>query len=420
MSTELKIPGRIAFIVPRYAKSIGGGAETLLRELACAIVAQSDSHVEVWTTCAMDHRTWENQAPAGEEFDGKIKVTRFPVDPRDLEVFIRSEHQIQGGEPFSAEKQLAWLSSSVNSEQLYLHIQENGPKFDVLIFAPYLFATSFWGSLIYPERSVIVPCLHDEEYAYLDVFKAQFSKVRGLLCNAEPERQLVHSICAEFVPESKTAVVGMGFEPVERYESSSFASIEVDGVEIRKPYLLYSGRKEVGKNVDFLINCFEELPESMCSLVLIGAGSLDFRESLPAGVVDLGFVSEDDKKKLMANSMALCQPSTNESFSIVMMEAWQQGTPCLVNGACPVTRHHVSVSNGGLYFENSLEFKGVLRYLLDHLEVAAEMGENGARYVATEYDWSAVLQRFSAAMFKFGILPETQTSEPTPVKKVNN
>ena len=349
-----------------------------------------------------------------------IKVTRFPVDPRDLEVFIRSEHQIQGAEPFPVENQLAWLSSSVNSEQLYKHIHEHGSGFDVLIFAPYLFATSFWGSLIYPERSVIVPCLHDEEYAYLDVFKAQFSKVRGLLCNAEPERQLVHDICGDFVPESKTAVVGMGFEPVQEHDSSSFSRLEIDGREIPKPYLLYSGRKEVGKNVDFLINCFEELPQPLCSLVLIGAGSLDFRDTLPEGVIDLGFVSEDDKKKLMANSIALCQPSTNESFSIVMMEAWQQGTPCLVNGACPVTRHHVSVSNGGLYFENSLEFKGVVRYLLNNLDVAEQMGDNGKSYVATEYDWIAVLQRFSDAMIQFGVLSDTQDSQPSSERKINN
>lgn len=405
------LPARLAFILPRYAKSIGGGAETLARELAQALVAAVPSlEIEVWTTCALDHRTWANEAAAGIDFDGPIKVIRFPVDERDLEVFISSEHAIQKGDPFTAEQQLAWLAASVNSKELYEHIVRCGDSFDVLLFAPYLFATSFWGSLIYPEKSVLIPCLHDEAYAYLDIFRAQFGLVRGLVCNAVPEQKLLLDICQDVLTAERTAVVGMGFHPSPCYQRANARSISLGSTVLEQPYLLYSGRKESGKNVDWLIDCFEHAGDLKCSLVLVGAGSIDFRQELPQKVIDLGFVSEEEKLRLMANALALCQPSQNESFSIVMMEAWQQGTPCLVHADGAVTRDHVIRSGGGLYFQNAHELRGVVEFLLQNPESARALGAAGQKYVATEYSWDAVLGRFVAALQQFG-LANTTASE---------
>ncbi len=398
-----EILSSLAVVLPRYGASLGGGAETLVRDLVIELSRrQLIPRIEVWTTCAKDHRTWANEEQPGESRDGNILVRRFTVDDRDLEIFINSEHAIQDGTGLSVEGQLDWLSQSVNSRGLYQHIAAHGQEFDCILFAPYLFATSFWGSLIYPERSVLVPCLHDEPYAYLDVFHALFRRVRGMLFNAPAEQALAAQVYGLDDLDQRGAVVGMGFKPVPAMNSNSATDLVVGGREIDTPFLLYSGRKEVGKNVDLLITAFEHFrerfPEIELSLYLIGAGDLHFRETLPEGVTDLGFVTEEEKRLLMASALALCQPSVNESFSIVLMECWQYNTPVIVHGACAVTSEHVRTSGGGLYFENPEEFALVVRTLVRDTELRKRMGKAGARYVAETYSWEAVLQRFEGAV----------------------
>lgn len=392
---------RLAVVLPRYGASLGGGAETLVRELALhALASGLAGEVEVWTTCAMDHRTWANFLPPGETRDGEVLVRRFPVDERDLEVFIRSEMKIHQRVPLTADEQFAWLGASVNSAALYDHIARYGRDFDAILFAPYLFATSFWGALIYPERSLIVPCLHDEPYAYQSVFQACFERVAGVLFNAPPEGDLAKRIYRLDSLDEKGTVVGMGFEPFEEQD--------VTAVRPRtNPYLLYSGRKEQGKNLDLLFAHFGEYrarhPESELELVVIGSGDINFCEKLPQGIIDLGFVSEADKHALMKNAVALCQPSVNESFSIVMMEAWQMGTPSIVHARCPVTVHHVVASGGGLYFDSADEFCKVADLLYCDSELRNTLGQGGRDYVATVYCWDAVLDRFAEGLQRAGL-----------------
>ena len=54
---------------------------------------------------------------------------------------------------------------------------------------------------------------------------------------------------------------------------------------------------------------------------------------------DLGFVDIQDKYDITAAATLLCQPSKNESFSIVIMESSLCGRPVLVHEACEVTKH---------------------------------------------------------------------------------
>ncbi len=391
----------IAVVLPRYGSELGGGAETLTRSLILAIRDHDKKHnvdrkIEVWTTCAKDHRTWDNFYKEEVVSEDGFTVRRFRVDERDLEVFINSEHAIAAAKPLTVDEQLNWLASGVNSLSLYQHIVEHGKNFDCLLFAPYLFSTTFWGSLIYPEKSVIIPCLHNEAYAYLDVFRVLFQKVRGLIFNANAEQELAAQLYGAASINDKGAVVGMGFVPpaIPTKNSSEYAGTK---------YVLYSGRKEQGKNLDLIINWFEKLKSDIpeLKLLLIGSGEINFRKDLPIGVEDLGFVSAEDKYLLMRDALVLCQPSVNESFSIVLMEAWQLGTPVIVHTQCAVTREHVVNSNGGLHFKNYEEFASAIKYLYENPELAKQMGQEGKSYVESMYSWDAVLNRLDLSFKKF-------------------
>ena len=243
---------------------------------------------------------------------------------------------------------------------------------------------------------MLIPCLHDEHYAYQPVFKVLFERVGGLVFNAQPEKELALKLYGTAGLEEKSAVVGMGFDAPQALAGGR-AILE----RAKAPYLLYSGRKEQGKNLDLLLDYFAKSALPGVELILIGSGKVDFLDRLPEGVRDLGFVSEEEKQALMQNALALVQPSTNESFSIVLMEAWLQGAPAIVNGLCPVTRFHAVESGGGLFFENAAEFKAVVEQLRDSAALRRQLAVCGKRYVEEQYSWPAVTRRMSEALRKF-------------------
>ena len=89
----------------------------------------------------------------------------------------------------------------------------------------------------------------------------------------------------------------------------------------------------------------------------------------------------------------LCQPSKNESFSLVIIESWVAGRPVIVNGDCAVTKNFAVSSSGGLYFDNYYEFEGCVDYIMENKDIAAVMGENGRKYVLDHFDWRVIVDK---------------------------
>ena len=195
----------------------------------------------------------------------------------------------------------------------------------------------------------------------------------------------------------------MGFEPYSSERLSGISPYFCTDF----PYLLYLGRKETGKGVQVLIDHFLALknscPETAAlKLVICGGGrfsDLNRPEALSnPDIIDLQHVSESEKRALLRHATCLVQPSVNESFSIVIMEAWLLEVPVVVNAACPVTRSHALDSGGGLYFDSQEDFCRVVLELVENKNLRKELGCSGRHYVETEYNWEAVLARFDAVM----------------------
>jgi glycosyltransferase involved in cell wall biosynthesis len=130
----------------------------------------------------------------------------------------------------------------------------------------------------------------------------------------------------------------------------------------------------------------------------MGAGDVRVPPSVSHLVIDAGRVSEQAKWDGYAAASVFCQPSVNESLSIVLLESWLAGTPALVNRNCDVTREHVSRSGGGLAFDGYDEFAESLLLLLSDSVQAERAGREGRAYVETEYNWDSVLQRLFDAL----------------------
>ncbi len=379
---------RVAFVVPRYGDGIVGGAETLTRGLA-EHLAVTGTPVEVLTTCARDHLTWKNALPSGVSTENGVTVRRFPVKPRNERRFDWLQKRILMGGRLGLEEELRWAEESVSSPELYAHLVRHGAAHDVVCFAPYLFGTTLWGVQLVPERAALIPCLHDEPFAYLDVVRAVFAACRGFIFNSAPEAALAQKLYG--IGDRPAGVVGLGFDPPPPVDPEAFRLRH----RLEGPLLFYLGRKEAGKNVHLLIEYvrrYRETHRRDLTLVLAGDGPV----SVPPGtegIRDLGYLSPPDKAAAYAAATVLCQPSLNESFSIVLMEAWLAGTPVLVHARCPVTTHHVFASDGGLGFGDFYEFAEALARLLEDAPLRAKLAAQGRAYVETEYAWPAVTAR---------------------------
>lgn len=391
---------RIALTVPRFEINHAGGAEVLAKALASKL-KEAGYDIEILTTCARDHFTWENFYEPGEyEIDG-LKVRRFPTaEGRDTETFLALQDKIVHFEEIALDQEKTWISEGVTSEELFSYLDENRDKYDVFLFIPYLFGTTYWGAQIVQKKAVLIPCLHDEPYARLRIFQELFDNVKGLALNTSPEMDLAKRLFD--VPDYKIAKVGMGFSPAPEYEPGRFRERH----KLDSPFIFYAGRREGGKNTDLLVEMFRAYKRNNkndVKLVLCGSGEVQLEPADNKHIFDLGFLPEQEKHDAYAASLAFCTPSTNESLSIVLMESWLAGRPAMVHAGCDVTRDHCVKSNGGLFFGNYYEFEEVLNFLLVNEEAATKMGHSGRTYVHLYFNWPRVLNNFRSALKKFGL-----------------
>jgi hypothetical protein len=179
---------RIAFVCPRFSEQgTVGGAETLLKKLA-EHAAAAGRKVTFLTTCAESHFTWKNTLPPGHRRIGSLDVHYFPVDDRDVGAFTQIQQAICNYGHYTPADEETWARNSVNSEALYQHLREHGADYDRIVMGPYLFGLIIAASRIHPEKTLLVPCLHDEPFATLGVVKKMFESVRGCMFNTEPGR----------------------------------------------------------------------------------------------------------------------------------------------------------------------------------------------------------------------------------------
>ncbi len=387
--------GRLGFVPARYGDGVVGGAEAALREMAHGLVGRGWD-VEILTTCAADHFTWENVfEPGVSETDDGVIVRRFPAvvsTPRRERAEFNAA--IAAGAPLRLADQERWVNDDVRVPDLFHHLLDEAADYRALVFAPYLFWPTYACGQIAPGRTILMPCLHDEPEAYLDLYQPLFSGSRGIWFLSDPERDLARRIHARLAPHE---VVGSGVHVPDRYDPDGFRRRH--GID--DPFLLFAGRREGGKNWERLLEMFEAAVLSASlpfMLVTIGHGEVIAPPAIADRVIDLGFLPDAERDDAFAAAAAYIQPSGYESFSRTIMEAWLAGTPVIATGAAEVNRWHCERSRAGLVYDDELEFEECLRFLTEAPETARKIAASGRAYVLDNYRWPAVLDRVEATI----------------------
>lgn len=384
---------KLAFIAPFYGPDASGGAEAECRQTAHHL-AEAGHEVEVWTTCARDlvHGWTFNWHSEGCAFDGNVTVRRFRALTHQMAAFGRLHERLLNRGPLTNEEERQFFALFCNAPDLYRHIDQHAKNMDWLLFIPYLFGTSIFGTQLHPQKSILIPCLHDEAYARTTSVRDMFDRCARTVFHTQAEMDLAAALFPAFQPE-KAYCIGEGVDQDFESDATRFR----DRFNIHTPFLLYAGRKDASKNLDWLVQAFlrfKEQDERGVQLICIGPGELSVPGSDHPAIQDLGFVSRQDKYDAYDAAWILCQPSLNESFSLVIMEAWSRGTPCLVHGDCAVTREHAIRSGGGLYPSTPAEFTGCLLRLQSDPALAAALGEAGKFYVRKNFHWNHIITQF--------------------------
>lgn len=382
----------LAFVVPWFGDEVRGGAELQGWETAREL-ARRGVRVEILTTCSRSflHRWDENHHPPGvSERDG-VLVRRFRVDPRDEGSFAAANVALLGGEGATEARERDFVRHNINSAELYRHIADTADR-SLFVFTPYLYGTTLAGAAVRPDRSLLIPCLHDEPYAYFGVTCRTFLGVRGSLFFTPEEAAVARRACGA---EPPGRVTGGGIDTHLRGDAGRFRAV----VGVDDPYLLYVGRLDRGKNTHVAMAYAGEWARRRGGgkLVLVGRGPLEIPAAEPA-LVAAGVVDEQGKMDACAGALALVQPSVNESFSRVVMEAWLNEVPVLVHAGCPVTVGHCRRAGGGLWFRDFLEFAEVAELLAGDDALRRRLGAAGRRYVLAECSWDTVCERIVRAV----------------------
>lgn len=384
----MKSTRKIIFVIPWYGKDATGGAELQCRTLAEHLKGVG-LDIEIFTTCSRQFNSaWINDFKLGKYQEDGLLVHRFRVDQRDSSLFGYLNDRILSTGRIKEDEELSFFQNSINSKDMMDAIAKDSES--LFVFIPYLYGTTIFGCQIHPERSIMIPCLHDENYTKMSLVKKVLSHVRAIAFNSSSERDFALSLLRN-LPYNE--ILGEGIDPVSKYD-------DLDSFKQKfnlKDFILCAGRKESGKNTPLLVEYFVKFLQrnnTDLKLVLTGKGQMDMLAPYSKNIVDV-FLTKDDLSRAYSTASILCLPSTNESFSRVIMESWLHKTPVLVNGNCAVTKEFCLRSNGGLYFDNYDEFESCVKFYLENPEIRKKLGENGESFVRQNFNWEKVIQDYT-------------------------
>lgn len=383
---ELDRSGTIAFAPARFGPNLLGGAEVVMEKMARGLIDRGWK-VEILTTCAMDHFTWENVFPAGMSAEDGLVIRRFPTVFEDLPERKVHEQAILAGNRLTIEDQQRWINGGMRVPELYHYLLDHSDKYRAIVFGPYMFWTAFAASQVAPDRSFLWTCLHDEAFAYLELFQPMMTGIAGLLMQTRPEHELAHQI---FSPLAPHAEVGCGVEVPEKYDVEGFR----ERYGINGPFLLYAGRREGAKGWDELLDALNGIHSRSSlpfSLVTMGGGDVNAPREIADRVIDLGFLPDEERDNAFAAADAYIQPSRYEAFSRTIMEAWLAGTVVIGNAGSSVVKWHCERSGAGLVYDDEFELQQCLSFVAENPEGANAMAKSGRDYVLSNYTWETVL-----------------------------
>jgi 1,2-diacylglycerol 3-alpha-glucosyltransferase len=222
--------------------------------------------------------------------------------------------------------------------------------------------------------------------------RSQCDDVQGLIAPSEPMRDVL----LEYGVTTPIHVLPTGLA-ADRFvagEGNRFRA--QSGLPLDRPLMTYIGRVAHEKNIDFLIQVFTKVRESVPRAMLVIAGEGPARQSLRQRVASLKLESDVFFAGYLDRNTALldCYAAANvfafasrtETQGLVLLEAMAQGAP-VVSTAELGTRSILKPGSGALIVEEKRdEFAAAVVRVLQDEKLQKDLGERGRVYAKT---WSS-------------------------------
>ena len=163
-----------------------------------------------------------------------------------------------------------------------------------------------------------------------------------------------------------------------------------------RPYFLFVGRLERIKGLNDVIPAFAKYLDA--DLLIAGSGEHGQELRNLAGdnprVHFLGRINPDKLRRYYRHALALIVPSICfETFGIILIEAFQNGTPVLARRTGPFPEI-VNQASAGLLFDDAVELLQAMRCVQYNLDLRDDLIRNGRESFSTYWSEDAVLPAY--------------------------
>jgi glycosyltransferase involved in cell wall biosynthesis len=403
----------IVHVTPAYAPLVGG-AERLLQSVSEHLVQRGHDVTVLTFDCATLHdlRVARRAGLPREETLNGVRVIR--VDPRRgrwdrvLQWWLRRRGAWRATALFLGDKTL-WSLWPPNGVRLVRPLAQL--RADVITLVNWGFNSSFWAC---PPRRlqqtprVAVPVLHiDRKWADNPTYRRMLRACDATIVLTEAERNFVAARGGRAI-----AVAGAGVDP-NRFQAR-------DGAHVRRRYGIgnrlvvgFVGRQDASKGVPTLIDAMRVVWQCGPQTILLLAGQRAHRAPsvettlnalVPtdrARVILIDDFPDEDGPSIMDACDVLVLPSAEESFGMVLIEAWMCGKPVIGADIAP-TRCIIDHGTDGLVAkpDDSADLAEKILELLANPTTRATFGKRGRAKVMSRYTWEHVTNVWEATLQK--------------------
>jgi glycosyltransferase involved in cell wall biosynthesis len=199
--------------------------------------------------------------------------------------------------------------------------------------------------------------------------------------------ETVGAIARTILPPEKVRVIANWVRPPISARNSFSIS--------KRPQLLFVGRVEEYKGVQFIVEAMRQIPD--VSLVVVGEGSYRIHLEAIAPELDIRFTGfQCDPSAFYSDSTVFINPSLGpEGLPLVSLEAMAHGLPCIFSDL-PVHREISANGKAAALFKtgDSESLAQQLKQLLDSEEQRLRFGIAARRIVEQKYSLPVATQQY--------------------------
>lgn len=201
------------------------------------------------------------------------------------------------------------------------------------------------------------------------------------------------------IPQSKISIIPNGVVSGKVRKSIDPGKVkERYGIHPLTPVVLFCGRMSYQKGPDLLVEAISLILRERKDARFVFVGEGDMRSfcerragelGVPKACRFLGYVSSEEKQKMINACDLVCVPSRNEPFGMIVLEAWDAGKPVVATEAVSIINNF---QDGLLAYIQPESIAWCINRLLKSPEEMKKLAEAGQSRIEKEFSWDRIAE----------------------------